>query len=47
MSDGGAVTLPDGLAQFDTSIYKEVEVGDHTLILLELHRAQHADHAFP
>ncbi len=33
----GAVTLDDGLAEFDTSIHREVEAGDHTLVLLELH----------
>jgi flavin reductase (DIM6/NTAB) family NADH-FMN oxidoreductase RutF len=32
----GAVTLDDGLAQFDTTIYDEVLAGDHTIILLEL-----------
>lgn len=33
----GAVTLDDGLAQFDCSVHREVEAGDHTLVLLELH----------
>jgi flavin reductase (DIM6/NTAB) family NADH-FMN oxidoreductase RutF len=32
----GAVTLDDGLAQFDTSIYDEVLAGDHTIVLLRL-----------
>jgi flavin reductase (DIM6/NTAB) family NADH-FMN oxidoreductase RutF len=43
----GAVTLPDGLAQFDTTIYREVEAGDHTIVLLRLHAVQHADHSLP
>ncbi len=38
----GAVTLDDGLAQFDTTIYNEVLAGDHTIVLLRLHAAQHA-----
>lgn len=40
-SDGGAVTLDEGLARFETSIYREVEAGDHTIILLELHAVEH------
>ena len=32
----GAVTLDDGLAQFDTTIYGEVPAGDHTIVLLRL-----------
>jgi flavin reductase (DIM6/NTAB) family NADH-FMN oxidoreductase RutF len=46
-SDDGAVTLADGLAQFDTTIYREVEAGDHTIVLLRLHAIEHADHAQP
>jgi flavin reductase (DIM6/NTAB) family NADH-FMN oxidoreductase RutF len=47
LNDGGAVTLADGLAQFDTTIYREVEAGDHTIVLLRLHAVEHADHAQP
>jgi flavin reductase (DIM6/NTAB) family NADH-FMN oxidoreductase RutF len=36
-SDDGAVTLDEGLAQFDCTIYREVEAGDHLIVLLELH----------
>jgi flavin reductase (DIM6/NTAB) family NADH-FMN oxidoreductase RutF len=32
----GAVTLDDGLAQFDTTIHDEVLAGDHTIVLLRL-----------
>ncbi|WP_445256851.1 flavin reductase family protein [Nocardioides aurantiacus] len=37
----GAVTLDDGLARFDCTIHREVEAGDHTLVLLRLHRYDH------
>ena len=47
LSDYGAVTLADGPAQFYTSIYREIEAGDHTIVLLRLHAAEHADHAQP
>lgn len=42
---GGAVTLADGIAQFDTTIYNEVEAGDHTIVLLELHSVEHGEAA--
>lgn len=41
-SDDGAVTLDDGLASFDCTIYREVEAGDHVLVLLRLHAVEHA-----
>ncbi|KRC52580.1 MULTISPECIES: flavin reductase family protein [unclassified Nocardioides] len=41
----GAVLVADGLAQFDCTIYREVEAGDHVLVLLELHAVAHVDHA--
>jgi flavin reductase (DIM6/NTAB) family NADH-FMN oxidoreductase RutF len=47
VSDEGAVTLADGLAQFDTTIYKEVEAGDHTIVLLQLHAIEHDDGSMP
>ncbi|MCA1983114.1 flavin reductase family protein [Nocardioides nematodiphilus] len=40
VSEDGAVTLPDGLARFDCTIYNEVEAGDHTIVLLRLHALQ-------
>jgi flavin reductase (DIM6/NTAB) family NADH-FMN oxidoreductase RutF len=46
-SEDGAVTLADGLAQFDTTIYREVEAGDHTVVLLLLHAAENSDHSLP
>ncbi|MGH3353154.1 MAG: flavin reductase family protein [Nocardioides sp.] len=37
----GALTLDEGLAQFDCTVYREVEAGDHIVVLLELHAADH------
>jgi flavin reductase (DIM6/NTAB) family NADH-FMN oxidoreductase RutF len=47
LSDDGAVTLADGLARFDTTIYSEVEAGDHTIVLLRLHAVEHAGDSQP
>ena len=44
VTDDGAVTLDEGLARFDCTIYREVEAGDHLLVLLELHAVEHVDH---
>jgi flavin reductase (DIM6/NTAB) family NADH-FMN oxidoreductase RutF len=46
-SDEGAVTLSEGLALFDTTIHREVEAGDHTIVLLRLHAVEQRDHALP
>ncbi len=47
----GAVTLDEGLARFVCSIHREVEAGDHTIVLLLLHAvdagADAADAASP
>lgn len=37
VGDQGGVTLDEGLARFDCSIHREVEAGDHTIVLLLLH----------
>lgn len=42
-SEHGAVTLDEGIARFDTSIYREVEAGDHVIVLLELHAVEHPE----
>jgi flavin reductase (DIM6/NTAB) family NADH-FMN oxidoreductase RutF len=47
ITDDDAVTLDDGLAQFDCSIYREVEAGDHTIVLLRLHALEHGSHLEP
>ena len=44
VSAEGAVTLDEGLARFDCTIYREVDAGDHILVLLELHAVEHVDH---
>jgi flavin reductase (DIM6/NTAB) family NADH-FMN oxidoreductase RutF len=41
VSDHGAVLLDEGLARFECSIYREVEAGDHVLVLLRLHAVEH------
>jgi flavin reductase (DIM6/NTAB) family NADH-FMN oxidoreductase RutF len=47
VSDLGAAVVLDGLAHFDTSIYREVDAGDHSLVLLEVHAVAHRDGAAP
>jgi flavin reductase (DIM6/NTAB) family NADH-FMN oxidoreductase RutF len=42
VSDDGAVTLDEGLARFDCTIQREVEAGDHLVILLRLHAVEHS-----
>ncbi|KAB2813207.1 flavin reductase family protein [Pimelobacter simplex] len=37
VTEQGAVTVDGGIAHFDTSLYREVEAGDHVIVLLELH----------
>lgn len=46
-SDEGSVTLDDGIAQFDCTIYREVEAGDHIIVLLELHAVEHPETGSP
>lgn len=45
VTDDGAVTLDEGLARFGCTIYREVDAGDHILVLLELHTVEHVDQA--
>ena len=45
VTDDGAVTLDEGLARFECSVYREVEAGDHTMVLLLLHAVHHATDA--
>jgi flavin reductase (DIM6/NTAB) family NADH-FMN oxidoreductase RutF len=46
-SDEGAITLDEGLARFDCTIYREVEAGDHFIVLLRLHAVEHPDTGSP
>jgi flavin reductase (DIM6/NTAB) family NADH-FMN oxidoreductase RutF len=41
-SDHGAITLDEGLARFDCTIYREVGAGDHVIVLLQLHAVEHS-----
>jgi len=46
-SRDGALTLDDGVARFDCTIYDEVEAGDHLIVILRLHAVDHADTSEP
>ncbi|GAA4813281.1 flavin reductase family protein [Nocardioides caeni] len=37
VTDEGAVLLEEGLARFDCSLHREVEAGDHVIVLLRVH----------
>jgi flavin reductase (DIM6/NTAB) family NADH-FMN oxidoreductase RutF len=37
----GAILLEEGLAHFGCTVYREVEAGDHMLVLLQLHSVEH------
>ena len=43
VSEDGALTLDEGLARFDCTVYREVEAGDHKIVLLRLHAVESAD----
>jgi flavin reductase (DIM6/NTAB) family NADH-FMN oxidoreductase RutF len=46
-TDDGALTLDEGLARFDCTIYREVEAGDHVIVLLRLHAVEHPETGSP
>ena len=46
-TEDGAVTLDEGLARFDCTIYDEVEAGDHLIVLLRLHAVEHPETGSP
>lgn len=46
-TEDGAVTLDEGLARFDCSIHREVEAGDHTIVILRLHAVEQSDTSLP
>ncbi len=46
-TEDGAALLDEGLARFDCTVYREVEAGDHTIVLLELHAVEHVDSSSP
>lgn len=47
VTDQGALTLDDGVAQFDCTIHQEVTAGDHVIVLLQLHAVAHAEASMP
>jgi flavin reductase (DIM6/NTAB) family NADH-FMN oxidoreductase RutF len=47
VSEEGAVTLNDGLARFECTIYREVDAGDHVVVFLELHAVDQSDTSGP
>ena len=47
ISDQGAVVIDDGVAHFDTTIYREVEAGDHVIVLLEVKAVEHPEEGCP
>ncbi|GAB2980573.1 flavin reductase family protein [Nocardioides montaniterrae] len=47
VTDRGAVLVDDGIALFDTTVYREVDAGDHVLVLLELHAVAHTNEEQP
>lgn len=47
VSPEGAIFIDDGMATFDTTIYREVPAGDHILVLLELHAVEHRSDGGP
>jgi flavin reductase (DIM6/NTAB) family NADH-FMN oxidoreductase RutF len=46
-TDEGAVLLTDAVATFDCTIHREIEAGDHTIVLLRLHAVDDVGLALP
>ncbi len=46
-TDEGAVLLNDAVATFDCTIHQEIEAGDHTIVLLQLHAVDDLGLALP
>lgn len=46
-TDDGAVLLEDAVATFDCTIHREIEAGDHTLVLLRLHAVEDSGASLP
>lgn len=43
VAEDGAVTLDEGLVRFSCSLYREVEAGDHVIVLLKVESVDHAE----
>lgn len=41
VSADGALTLDEGLVRFSCSLYREVDAGDHVIVLLQVHAVDH------
>jgi hypothetical protein len=41
------IPIDEGLARFDCTIYREVEAGDHVIVLLRLHAVEHPETGSP
>lgn len=41
VDEDGSLTLDEGLARFSCSLHREVEAGDHVLVLLRVHAVDH------
>lgn len=47
VSDEGALVVDGGVAHFDTTVYREVEAGDHIIVLLEIKAVEHPEAGSP
>jgi len=46
-ASSGAVYVTDGIAHFETSIFRELPAGDHTIVLLRVHARSSATDGLP
>ena len=46
-SEAGALVIDEAIAHFDTTIYREVEAGDHVIVLLEIKAVAHPEVGSP
>jgi flavin reductase (DIM6/NTAB) family NADH-FMN oxidoreductase RutF len=46
-TEDGAVLLSDAVATFDCTIHQEIQAGDHTIVLLQLHAVDDAGTVSP
>jgi flavin reductase (DIM6/NTAB) family NADH-FMN oxidoreductase RutF len=46
-TEDGALILDDAVATFDCTIFQEIEAGDHTIVLLELHAVEDSGASLP
>jgi flavin reductase (DIM6/NTAB) family NADH-FMN oxidoreductase RutF len=46
-SEAGALVIDEAVAHFDTTIYREVDAGDHVIVLLEIKAVAHPEVGSP